>query len=72
MLEAFEYGVPPHGGLAHGIERLLMVLTGESYLREVVAFPMTSGGKTSVMDAPSDVSVEQLTELGLTRTKKKR
>lgn len=65
MLEAFEYGVPPHGGLAHGIERLLMTITGEPYLREVVAFPQTSGGKTSVMDAPSQVNKDQLVELGI-------
>ena len=65
MLEAFTFGAPPHGGLAHGIERLLMTLTGEPYLREVVAFPMTSGGKTSVMDAPSVVDKQQLIELGL-------
>ncbi len=65
MLEAFEYGVPPHGGLAHGIERLLMTITGEPYLREVVAFPQTSGGKTSVMDAPSQVDKDQLVELGI-------
>ena len=65
MLQAFRYGVPPHGGLAHGIERLLMTLTGEPYLREVVAFPMTSGGQTSVMDAPSFVSGAQLIELGI-------
>jgi prolyl-tRNA editing enzyme YbaK/EbsC (Cys-tRNA(Pro) deacylase) len=65
MLEAFTYGAPPHGGLAHGIERLLMTLTGEPYLREVVAFPMTAGGKTSVMDAPSSVDKQQLIELGI-------
>lgn len=65
MLEAFTYGVPPHGGLAHGIERLLMTITGEPYLREVVAFPQTSGGKTSVMNAPSEVDKEQLKELGI-------
>ena len=65
MLEAFSYGVPPHGGLAHGIERLLMTITREPYLREVVAFPQTSGGKTSVMDAPSVVEQSQLIELGI-------
>lgn len=65
MLEAFEYGVPPHGGLAHGIERLLMTITGEPYLREVVAFPQSSGGKTSVMEAPSAVDDKQLVELGI-------
>lgn len=66
MLEAFHYGVPPHGGLAHGVERLLMTLTGEPFLREVVAFPQTAGGKTSVMDAPSQLEDQQLRELGLT------
>lgn len=65
MLTAFGYGVPPHGGLAHGVERLLMTILQEPYLREVVAFPMTSGGQTSVMDAPSVVSKEQLIELGI-------
>lgn len=65
MLEAFNYGVPPHGGLAHGIERLLMTITGEPFLREVVAFPQTSSGQTSVMDAPSEVDKKQLEELGL-------
>ncbi len=72
MLEAFEYGVPPHGGLAHGIERLLMTITGEPYLREVVAFPQTSGGKTSVMDAPSRVDDRQLVELGISVAGKSR
>lgn len=72
MLTAFSYGVPPHGGLAHGIERLLMTLLNEPYLREVVAFPMTSGGKTSVMDAPSAVAPEQLVELGISVRREER
>jgi aspartyl-tRNA synthetase len=70
MLEAFSYGAPPHGGLAHGIERLLMTITGEPYLREVVAFPQTSGGTTSVMDAPAFVDQQQLDELGIGVVKK--
>lgn len=65
MLDALEYGAPPHGGIALGIERLMMVLTGEQYLREVQAFPTSAGGKTSVMDAPSAVDPEQLKELGI-------
>lgn len=65
MLKAFSYGAPPHGGIAHGVERLLMTLLNEKYLREVVAFPMTSGGKISVMDAPSAASRDQLKELGI-------
>lgn len=63
MLEAFKYGAPPHGGIAHGVERMVMALTGEDYLREVQAFPQTSSGRTSVMNAPSDISKEQLKEL---------
>jgi len=65
LLEAFKFGVPPHGGIASGIERLLMTILGEKNLREVIAFPMTSGGKTAVMDAPSPASEKQLKELGL-------
>lgn len=65
LLKAFEYGVPPHGGIAHGIERLLMVLTEEPNTREVTAFPMTSSGQASVMDAPSEVNDKQLDELHL-------
>ncbi len=65
MLEAFEFGPPPHGGIACGVERLIMVLENEVSLKEVVAFPQTSSGKTAVMDAPSKVSPEQLKELGI-------
>lgn len=65
MLEAFKYGTPPHGGIALGVERNIMNLTGESYLREVQTFPMTRGGQTAVMDAPKELSEKQLKELGL-------
>lgn len=65
MLTAFSYGVPPHGGIAPGIDRLIMALLGEPSLREVIAFPATSGGKTAVMDAPSTATNEQLKELGI-------
>lgn len=65
ILQAFSFGVPPHAGIAHGIERLVMLLTGETFLREVQAFPQTSSGRTSVMDAPSTLSEEQLRELGI-------
>lgn len=70
MLEAFKYGAPPHGGIALGVERNLMNLTGESYLREVVAFPMTRGGKTAVMNAPKPLEEKQLKELGIKIEKK--
>ncbi len=65
MLDAFRHGTPPHGGIAHGIERLIMILTGEKELREVQSFPQTSSGRTAVMDAPGELSKEQLKELGL-------
>jgi aspartyl-tRNA synthetase len=71
MLEAFKYGAPPHGGIALGIERNLMNLTGEAYLREVQAFPMTRGGQTSVMKAPKPLITKQLNELGISVQKKK-
>ena len=65
MLSAFGFGVPPHGGIALGVERLVMNLTGESQLREVQAFPMTRGGQTAVMKAPKTLTPEQLAELGI-------
>jgi len=71
MLTAFGYGAPPHGGIALGIDRFLMGLTGETSIKEVQAFPQTSSGQTSVMDAPSKVSDEQLKELGLALKNKK-
>jgi len=65
MLEAFSYGVPPHGGIAPGIDRFLMAMLGEPSVREVIPFPASASGKTAVMDAPSDVEKSQLDELGL-------
>ncbi|HVM90644.1 MAG TPA: aspartate--tRNA ligase [Verrucomicrobiae bacterium] len=65
MIEAFRYGAPPHGGIALGVERNLMNLTGETYLREVQAFPMTGSGRTSVMEAPSELPANNLKELHL-------
>ena len=65
MLKAFGFGVPPHGGIAIGVERIIMNLTGETHLREVQAFPMTRGGQTAVMKAPKPLSIQQLDELGI-------
>jgi len=65
MLEAFSFGTPPHGGIALGVERNIMNLTGESALRESQAFPMTGKGQTSVMDAPNEATPAQLAELGI-------
>ncbi len=68
MLTAFTYGVPPHGGIAPGFDRFLMAVLGEPSLREVMAFPASSGGRTSVLNAPSPATSEQLKELGITIT----
>lgn len=68
MLEAFEVGTPPHGGIALGLDRLVMILANETSLKEAIAFPMTSTGRTAVMNAPSPISEEQRTELGLSVT----
>jgi len=65
LLEAFTYGVPPHGGIAPGLDRLLMAILGEPSVREMIAFPASSGGKISIMDAPSPATDEQLKELGI-------
>lgn len=72
LLEAFEYGVPPHGGIAPGIDRFLMIMMNEPNLREVMAFPMVASGKTAIMNAPSELSKEQLDELHLKVIKKKK
>lgn len=65
MLTAFTYGVPPHGGIAPGIDRLLMTILGETSVREVMAFPAIASGQTAIMDAPSAATEEQLKELHL-------
>jgi aspartyl-tRNA synthetase len=65
MLEAFEYGTPPHGGIALGLDRYIALLTQEDSIKESMAFPMSSTGRTAVMDAPAPVSKEQLSELHL-------
>jgi aspartyl-tRNA synthetase len=63
MLSAFEYGAPPHGGIAVGFDRLVMVLVGEPNIREVIAFPKTGDGRDLMMEAPADINPEQLKEL---------
>ena len=65
MMEAFKTGTPPHGGIALGLDRLVMLLANEESLKETIAFPMTYRGRTAVMDGPSDISPEQLKELNL-------
>jgi len=65
LIDAFSYGVPPHGGIAPGVDRILMILENEPNIREVIAFPKTGEGRDYMMDAPSKVSPEQLKELQL-------
>ena len=65
MLHAFRSGTPPHGGIAWGFDRLMMILENEPNIREVIAFPKTGEGKDLMMNSPSEVSGEQLRELGI-------
>ena len=65
LLEAFQYGVPPHGGLAFGLDRIVMLLTGSDSIREVIAFPKVQTSACLMTDAPNEVDRKQLDELEL-------
>ena len=71
MINALSYGAPPHGGIAPGIDRIVMLLANEKNIREVTMFPMNQNAQDLMMNAPSDVSENQLKELGLTIKLKK-
>jgi aspartyl-tRNA synthetase len=71
LMTAFEYGTPPHGGIAMGLDRLVMLLAGSSNLRDTIAFPKTASASCLLTDAPGEVSLEQLHELHLSLNVKK-
>ena len=65
LLEAFKYGVPPHAGLAYGLDRLVMLMAKQDSIRDVIAFPKVKDASDLMTEAPSPVDAKQLDELGL-------
>ena len=70
MINALSYGAPPHGGIAPGIDRIIMLLAGEKNIREVTMFPLNQNAQDLMMNAPSEVSEKQLKELNIKLVKK--
>jgi len=65
LMDAFEYGAPPHGGLAFGLDRLVAILGGQETIRDFIAFPKNNSGRDVMIDAPSKIDENQLNELHL-------
>ena len=70
MINALKYGAPPHGGIAPGIDRIIMLLANEKNIREVTMFPMNQNAQDLMMNAPSKIEEKQLLDLGLSIKKK--
>tara|TARA_B100001123_G_scaffold276272_1_gene307342 strand:- start:289 stop:753 length:465 start_codon:yes stop_codon:yes gene_type:complete len=70
MINALSYGAPPHGGIAPGIDRIVMILANEKNIREITMFPMNQNAQDLLMNAPSEITEEQLKELNLNIKKK--
>ena len=71
MINALSYGAPPHGGIAPGVDRIVMLLADKKNIREVTLFPMNQNAQDLMMDAPSNVDEAQLKDLGIKIEKKK-
>ena len=65
LMEAFEYGAPPHGGIAFGLDRICAVIAGSDSIRDFIAFPKNNSGRDVMLDAPSKIDDDQLNDLGL-------
>jgi aspartyl-tRNA synthetase len=69
LLGAFEYGAPPHGGIAFGFDRFAAILAGQNNIRDFIAFPKNNSGRDLMADAPSEIDPKQLTELNINLVK---